>query len=44
MCHICLANTETEKLDRLDICNDCMIRVKEKMKYHEEKTGKDTTE
>ena len=38
MCHICLSDKETEKLDRLDICSVCMVKVKKKVNEYEEKT------
>ena len=40
LCHICLGDEETEKLDRLDICSDCMEEVKQKVKEYEEEAGK----
>jgi len=42
MCHICLSDKTTEKLDRLDICDQCMVKVKEKVKEYEEEAGKAT--
>ena len=37
MCHICLSDRETEKLDRLDVCSECMVKIKEKVMEYEEK-------
>jgi hypothetical protein len=37
VCHICLTENVNKKIDRLDLCNDCFIKVEiETAKYNEE--------
>jgi len=37
VCHICLAENVNKKIDRLDLCNDCFIKVeKETIKHNKE--------
>ena len=31
VCHICLAENVNKKIDRLDLCDECFIKVKKEL-------------
>ena len=44
VCHICLAENVNKKIDRLDLCNECFIRVEKETARVEKELAKNNKE